>query len=436
MRKFLTPSAALLVLLLCARPAFAQETLTLSLDQAIATALARNPGYRAAIASVRVRADDVRAARGDRGPTLTVSDAYTSSDPVAQLSTPFGPLPFGPNATNLPLVTARYTLFDDGAGAARAGRADAGYAAAAASEREARGALIAGVTQAYVDDLAAAAASEAADAAVAGGQRSYEDTQARFAAGTVPRFDVLEARTELADLRVRAIDARGLVTIAHERLATLLGLPATTHVVTSDKLETKAAVPAVDALVASAIAQRGELQAARAALDAAEASIREAKAENAPSVGIAVSDGNVQPAVQPGYTNQFVIALQGVWRLYDGGATAARIAAARDAYAQAQAEYDRLRAQAELDVREGFVRLQTAAERVEAARDLAASAAEDERLAEIRYRGQVGTQLELRDAQARNASARQQLIRAQADLRIADAHLRFVAGIDDKGVSP
>ncbi len=132
--------------------------------------------------------------------------------------------------------------------------------------------------------------------------------------------------------------------------------------------------------------------------------------------------------------NQFVIALQGVWRLYDGGATAARVAAARDALAQAQAEYDELRARAELDVREGYVELQTAAERVAAARDLATSAAEDERLAEVRYRGQVGTQLELRDAQARNASARQQFIRAQADLRIADAHLRFVAGIGDKGV--
>ncbi len=140
----------------------------------------------------------------------------------------------------------------------------------------------------------------------------------------------------------------------------------------------------------------------------------------------------MQPSVQPGYTAQFVVALQGVWRLYDGGATAARIAAARDSLAQAQAEYDRQLSQAELDVREAYVQLQTADERVAATRDLAASAGEDQRLAEIRYRGQVGTQLELRDAQARSASARQQLIRAQADLRIADAHLRFVAGIDER----
>lgn len=434
MHRLFPLAAAVFALLLMSAPVRAEQSLTLSLDEAIDTALAHNPGYRAAIAAVRVRGDDVRAARGDRGPTLSVSDSYVSSDPVAQLSTPFGPLPFGPNATNLPLVTARYTFFDDGEGAARAGQADARYAEAAAAEREARGGLVASVTQAYVDDLAAMAASEAADAAVADGQRSYDDTRARFSAGTVPRFDALEARTELADLRVRAIDAHGAVTIAHERLATLLGLPATARIVTSDTLETRLPMPGVEGLVAAAIAQRGELQAARAALDAAAASIREAQAENGPSVGISVSDGNVQPAVQPGYTNQFVIALQGVWRLYDGGATAARVAAARDALAQAQAEYDDLRARAELDVREGYVELQTAAERVAAARDLATSAAEDERLAEVRYRGQVGTQLELRDAQARNASARQQFIRAQADLRIADAHLRFVAGIGDKGV--
>ncbi len=436
MRKLFPLFMAIFALLLTTAAARAQQSLTLSLDQAIQTALARNPGYSAAVASVRVRGDDVRAARGDRGPTMTVSDTYVSSDPVAQLSTPFGPLPFGPNATNLPLVTARYTLFDDGAMAARAGQADARYTEAAAAAREARGRLIANVTQAYVDDVAAMATSDAADAAVAEGQRSYDDVRARFAAGMVPRFDVLEARTVLAEFRVRSIDAHGTVTIAHERLATQLGLPATTRIITTDALETKPAMPSVESLVAAAIARRGELQAARAALDAAGASIREARAQNAPSVGISVSDGNVQPAVQPGYTNQFVVALQGVWRLYDGGATAARVAAARDALAQAQAEYDDLRARAELDVREGYVDVQTAGERVAAARDLQASASEDERLAQIRYRGQVGTQLELRDALARSASARQQLIRAQADLRIADARLRFVAGIDDKGVSP
>lgn len=421
------------LLLVPSAPAFAQEPLRLTLEQAIKTALAHNPGYRVAIAAVRVRADDVRAARGDRSPTLSVSDTYTSSNPVAQLSTPFGPLPFGPNATNLPLLTAQYTFFDSGAGAARAGRADAQYAAAAADEREARGGLIASVTQAYVDDSATRAAADAADAAVVDGRRLFNDTRARFAVGTVPRFDLLEARSELADLRVRAIDARGAVTIAHERLATVLGLPATTSIFTSDLLGAPGTVPAVDQLVASAVSRRGELLAAHAALDAAAASVREARAQNGPSVGVSVSEGNVQPSVQPGYTAQFVVALQGVWRLYDGGATAARIAAAKDALAQAQAEYDRQLAQAELDVREAYVQLQTAHERVAAARDLAAVAGEDQRLAELRYRGQVGTQLELRDAQARSAAARQQYIRAQADLRIADAHLRFVAGIDETG---
>ncbi len=434
------PVALLLTVLAFApalRPADATDAapqtpaaLHLSLEQAVGIALVRNPEYRAAIAAVRVSADGVEAARGARAPTLTISDTYSSTDPVAQISTPFGPLPFGPNAVNVPVLTAQYTLFDDGAGAAVFGRAGAQYAATAAREREARGRLVATVTKTYVDDLAARGAASAADAALAAAHRSYADAKTRFDAGMAPRYDVLEAAAQVADFRVQAIDAHGAAAIAQERLAAELGVPGDTPIVTSDRLGAPQTFPAVDALVASAVERRGELQAAHAALDAAGAAIAQAKAQNAPSVGVLVSEGNVQPPTQPGFTAQFAVALEGVWRLFDGGATAARIAEAKDAYAQAQDDYDRLRAQAELDVREAYTTLDTARARAGAALEAVGAADEDARLAEIRYRGQVGTQLELRDALARDAAAREALIRAQADLRAGEAQLRFVAGIE------
>ncbi len=403
----------------------------LSLEQAIAIALARNPEYLAAQAGVRGAQAGVRAARAPFAPTLQVRDDLLYANPVAQLQTPFGPLPFASTTTtNVPLLVARYALYDGGASAARFSRAAAELARAEGAQRHARQALIERTSTAYFDVVAATKLAQVAAAAVDLAGKHLRSAQQFFAAGQVPRADILRVQTELAGDRVDAVGADAAVASAQAALDDVLHVPLASTFVPTESLEASPAAPLeLDALIATAKGNRGDLAAARAAVDAAERAVAEARAAGAPSLAAFVSDGNVQPAVASGYRNQFSAGLDLVWTLFDNGATSSGIAAASAGVDRARLDLERLESGVELEVREAYLSVSKAGAEVDAARELVRYADENLRLAQVRYRGGVGTALELQDAEQRDGGAHQRLVEAQVGLREGLVRLRFSAGL-------
>ena len=172
------------------------------------------------------------------------------------------------------------------------------------------------------------------------------------------------------------------------------------------------------------------MAAARDAIAAAHSVLDAAKAARSPRVGVAASEGNVQPAVEPGFHSQFALALNAVWTIFrDRGVTAGNVAAAQAEVRHAELEVERLATSVELEVRQADADLRAARQRVAAARALNEFSAENERLAEVRYRGGVGTVLELSDAELADRNARQTLVAAEAGLQRSYAALRVAAGL-------
>ncbi len=405
------------------------KLIELTLAAAIAIAQAHSPDVRAAGASTSAAIAQVRAAAGDRWPSVTLQDSFQTVDRVATLQTPIGPLPFQPNTTNVPLLALHYSLYDGGIGAAAVGQAAANLSAAQGDEYETRSALVARVTAAYVGFVAASDAAQTLDAAVAVSKADLKMTRTRFEQGMAPRADVLQAQAQYAERRAQALDAYGNATIAHDRLAAVMGIAMDTTLVPAEAIGERPASLDLQAAIASGLAARGELRSARAALDAATAALEQAKAASRPTAQLFVSEGNVQPTVQSEYLGQFTAGLLAVWKLFDGGATAARIAAASAGIARAQAAYDGSRTAVELEVREAYARLTSARGRADAAVEAVGSSDESARIARLRYREGVGTQLELQQAELQLADARLLLIRAQSDVIAQDAQLRFAAGL-------
>lgn len=425
--------AALTVMLLLAGvvPAVAEDVQPLSFADAVTIALKHNPGYLASLSDVDAARARLRGARAPLGPSFTVSDTYGLVDPVASLQTPFGSLPFAPNSTNVPLATLSYTLADGGLTAARIAQADARFAASEATRREAASVTIGRVAAAYYDLAAARAAVDVAERNVATSGEHARMVQQRLSAGVVARADLLQAQTQLADARVRAVDARNAVAHASDALDAALGVPLDSRYAPTEKLDAPRATPVLDGLLRAAHANRGELAAAQDAVAAARAALSEAKASRAPHLGVSASEGNVQPPIEPGYHSQFTFGFQAVWTLFDNGATAANVAAAQSAIRHASLEAERLQIAIDLEVRQAHDDAVAAQERIVAARSFVESAHENLRLAEIRYRGGVGTILELRDAQLQDTSAQQTLIAAQAGLYRSLAALRAAAGLQE-----
>jgi outer membrane protein TolC len=401
----------------------------LTLAMAIAIAQTHSPDVRASVASTLSAFDQVRAAQGDRWPTVVVEDNFQTLSRVATLQTPIGPLPFQPNTTNVPLLELHYALYDGGYGAASVGQAAANLSSAQGAEHEARGGLVARVTAAYVNFVAANDAAQTLNAAVAVSKADLVLTQTRYGQGVAPRADVLQAQAQYDERRSQSIDAHGDATITHDRLAAAMGIPLDTPLVAVEGIETHTTPIDLLGATASALASRGELRSARAALDAATAALEQARAAQRPTASLLLSEGNVQPTVQSEFLGQFTVALQTVWKLFDGGATAARIAEASAGIARAQAAYDDARIAVELEVREAYARLTAARARADAAGEVVTSSDESARIARLRYREGVGTQLELQQAELQLADSQLERVQAQSEVAVQAARLRFAAGL-------
>lgn len=433
MRRRAVSVVAALVFCIAGRPAWAsaeQSGAPLSLDAAVSIALERNPGYRIAHTAVVASRARLQAAAGPQLPTVALRDSFAYANPVAELSTPFGALPFSSTTTtNVPLLTVAYSLFDGGRTAARVSQAAAGLAGADAQERNARMALIDTTTKAYFDLVAASQSAIVAGRAVETARAHLTDAQHLFAAGQVPRADVLRADTELANEHVQSLSANNAVALAQTTLDNVLGVPlGDTHEPT-DTLDAGVPDVALATLMASANTNRGDVAAARAAIDAATYAVKEARSQRSPHVDVVVADGNVQPAVAPGYRNQFSVGLNAVWTLFDNGSVAGNVAAAQSGIEQAKLTLAQLQSDVELQVRTSYLNLNEAKARVAASRSYVALAAENVRLAGVRYRGGVGTLLELQDAELRATTADQTLIAAQVAVREGIVHVRFTAGL-------
>ncbi len=413
-----------------AQPQAQATAVPLALDDAIALALKRNLQYREAQVAVESAQAQLQQSRAPELPGVAVRDDYQYVNPVAKLSTPFGTLPFSTvSATNVPLVALQYTLYDGGLTAARVGQAVAGVAAAEASEREARGAVIARVTTAYYGVAAAIEMSAVASRAVAVAGAHVKEARELLAAGMIPRADLLRAQAEQANEQVNQIVAANGVNLAQTSLDIVLDVPLATVYRPTDALSAPAPSFDLKALLASARVQRGELVAARAAVTVARAAIAEARSGYRPHVGVTVADGDVQPAVTGGYHNQFSVGLNAVWTLFDHGYTAGRVAQARAGVKRARLGVLDLENSIDLQVRQAYLNVRESSARVEAAKRLVVLADENLRLAQVRYRGGVSTALELQDAELGDRSARQTLVGAQAALRRNVVQLRFAAGL-------
>lgn len=402
----------------------------LSLDDATNMALKQNLQYQSAHVAVAAARAQLRQALAPRMPGLALQDTYQFVNPVAKLSTPFGTLPFSTvNATNVPLVALQYTVFDGGLSAARIGQSEAGLAAVQAQERQARGAVIAGVSKAYYDLASAMAMQSVADRAVGVAQGHLTQARQLLRSGMIPRADVLRAQTELANERVNQIQARSAVTLAETALDNVLNVPLTSMYRPTDSLDAPVPSFKLDNLLASAHSERGDLAAAQSAVMAAARAVDAARSGSMPRINATVADGNTQPAVIGGYHNQFSFGLNAVWTLFDNGYTAGRVQEAQAGVAQAQLGVLQLQNGIDLQVRQAYLDVTQAQASVAAAKQLVMLSDENLRLAQIRYRGGVGTALELQDAELRDRSARQELTAAQAALRQGVVQLRFAAGL-------
>jgi len=403
-----------------------RESLTLA--DVLEVALANDPTTRIAWRDARARVAAIGIERADYWPQIDATFGATRSHTLIQ-----GGRLESSQTTYGPGATLDWLLLDFGgrSGALETARREA-LSAVWSHGAAVQGTLLRTI-EAYVDYVGAKANLAAAETSRDEAKTNLDAAQGRRDAGVATIADVLQARTALSQATLFAQTIAGSIGSLRGALATVMGLPAN---VPFDVQDLPAQVPSialtasVDELIERAKTSRPDLAASREDWLAAKADIKTARGAWLPRL-------EMVGALNRNYYSSGDFSANGTpWSLglvlripvFDGLRAHYDVARAKETE-RAFAESARAVEQDVVNsVWTSYFDLKTAAQRIETAKDLLASATESEEVALGRYTEGVGTLLDLLTAQSALAAARAQDIAARADWFVSAARLLHATG--------
>jgi outer membrane protein TolC len=264
-----------------------------------------------------------------------------------------------------------------------------------------------------------------------------KDQKNRFEAGTVPRFNVLRAEVELANVVPNLIRAKNDYLISEIDLAKTLGLdpgpggkPTFNAVgalnVTGNPLSLK------DALDIGK-ARRPFLKVQRQQIKIQAENIKIALAGYQPTIeghaGYLFRNSRLTDDIEDVVDGWF-FGFTGTWNIFDGGATYGRVKQAKAQLESSKVNYDDSVQQVELEVQQAYAILQTQRETIRSQQKNVEQALEALRLANERLAAGAGTQLETLDARVALTRARTTELVARGDYNKAMAELDRATAVD------
>ncbi|MBZ5508854.1 MAG: TolC family protein [Acidobacteriia bacterium] len=424
-------------------PAVAQQEEPLSLQQAVAIALERNPQHKAAMAETRVAKADVKEAQSFFFPRITFSEAATrSNDPVYVFGTRLrqsrftaadfalnqlnNPKPIGNFATRF---GAQWNVFDSFSTTFNTRRAR--ELKSAAAERLARADQVVAyrVIQSYYGALFAARQVELAEHAASTAQAVLDQSRARFDAGTTVESDYLVAQVDLASRQQELVRARNTLALAEAELNMAMGVGAAhSYQLTSGLSERM--LPAVTLIDSDALAlkQRSDLKEVTATLRASDAGLQAARSSYGPRINVfAASElDNVSPFGNGG--NNWAAGAELQIDLFSGGQKAASVARARASLDRTQALKQAAEDGIRLEVRRAYYDYDSAHQMLAVAKAAIAQAEEGLRIVTNRYRAGMNTITDLLRAEDTARNARTNYWQAVYQYFVSYASLELATG--------
>ncbi len=435
----------MIIAILLSLAASPQDTVVLTLDDAVARALSHNPALRAERAAARGMAQLPREASRAFLPSIrTEVQGVRTTDPVAVFGLKlrqgvFAGADLALDALNSPatfggftsMAVAELPLFaPEGLFGYAAARRAAGAAAAGAERAGGGTAFIA--TRAYLDAQLAGRRLGALDTALVAARAHVRQAEALHAQGMVTGLDARLAGLHAADIEVRRLAAEAEAENAISRLRAILAIPEGTPLALADSLTGERPAPC-DGGGGCTVTDRGDLRALTAASEAANLGRKSAWAAQLPQLGaFGVLSYHGHDAPWSDGSGDWTVGVALRWNVFPalGGVAAVRRATAeRDA---AQARLEATRRQADVEILESDRRLRAA----RAGADVAARADREARVAltqaQARYRTGAAPITELLDVQAAATNATVNFFTARRDLLIAQAALEFAYGVHDQ----
>ncbi|MDE3151784.1 MAG: TolC family protein [Gemmatimonadota bacterium] len=310
--------------------------------------------------------------------------------------------------------------------------AEAGQRVAGIELTAQRAQLALDVTQAYYDAVLAQQLVEIADSALAQTNELLRQTQVARQVGNASEFDLLKAQVTRDNQRPQLLQAQTNRDVALLNLKRLLAIPLDDSVQLTTPIE-DAPVPSLTGIATAAepdtaAARRAAVREAEANVAAQEGLLKVAKSERYPA--IALTSGyqrlffpmNTFPTWSD-YRENWTVGLSAQVSLFSGGRTTGDALIAQANLDQARAQLDQTRRYASLDARVALRQLQEAEAAWQASAGTSEQAQKAYAIDQVRYKEGLSTQTDL--AQSRLLLQQAAANRAQAARDLAVARVRM-----------
>ncbi len=392
----------------------AQPT-SLTLQQAVAIALEKNPLRKAAIADTKVASAGIREARSSLLPHLSFTETATrGDDPVYVFGSRlrqqrFTTADFALNSLNTPLPVNDFTtrfggtwnLFDSfatwhGVNQARQMNEAAGHQLERTDQE-----IVFRVISSYYGVLLAAKQLEVAEQSAKTTRSIMDRSQARFDSGLVVESDLLMAKVRMAERQQEVIRDTNTLEEARAELNTAVGMPVESPFQLTEGLAEHALpIPALQDVEKQALTNRPDLKSIASEQAAQRQSVAIAKSSFGPRVN-AFADWEMDnpTLLAGGGGNNWLTGIEVQFDIFQGGAKRAELSRQRaledKVAAMKQAASDAVR----LEVRRAYYETDANRQQIEVARAAIAQAQESLRINQDRYDSGLTTITDLLSAE-------------------------------------
>lgn len=264
-------------------------------------------------------------------------------------------------------------------------------------------------------------------------QGHLDNVQAQYNVGTKAKVDVLSSDVSLANAKTTAITSDNNVAIAESNLNNILGLPLETKLNLADhQLPFDTYDISLQEATDYSMKYRPEVLQAAIAIQEAERNIDIADAGNKPTVAITGGNDwadNMFPGIDAN-KRSWNVAAGVTYNFYDGGATKAKVNQAKQDLLVARETEQKTREAVQLEVKQAYLNIRSAAQKVEETQTVVDQARENYRIQNIRYQAGVGINLDVLDAQLSLNEAQVNHIQALYDYNVGIAKLEQAMGVD------
>ena len=440
------------VALFAANSVFAQNGRPLTLDECVGIALNDNSTLRNAERRAQIAGTNVMTARASILPSI---NSTLQSGKIRQGDrTLLGDVPVGldPNTgqvlyqrrtitqpgyssnSNSAQINASLLLFDFGASWNRIRQANAAEDASTKTYQSIKQNTILLVHQRYFGYLKELQLLGVDEEAAKSSEEQLKRTETMYEIGSVAQGDVFRARTQHGQDRISLIMQKNLVTNARYLLNVAMGRPADAELSVVDiEEEPQFRDYNLEEVIKVAVEKNPELQSVQHEMKRAQIGRRVAMSAFLPSFSVGGTYSRSHNEFDRVYSdfgkNWFgSVGLSMRLNLFNGFADQANVERETLNYRIAEEDYQNRLRNLRLEAEQALLSLEAWKEITAINKDNLASAQEDLRLAQERYRVGAGTLLDIINAQVNVTRAKSTLVRAKYDSKIAHAQLRATMG--------